>query len=94
MNTLRAKTLRHSTATAAATAALVFALAGPARAMEEVTTRATVAPTAGLKAEFEAQMVSYARTVELELRDAVLQNLERSGAPALRLARVSESHRG
>ncbi|HSG65128.1 MAG TPA: hypothetical protein VLD39_09005 [Gammaproteobacteria bacterium] len=94
MNILRAQTLGHSTATAAAVAALVFALAGPAQAMEEVTTRAAAAPTAALRADFEAQMASYARAVELELRDAVLQNLERSGAPVLRLARVSESHRG
>ena len=89
------KRAQHKTAIAAAAiAALMSAIAGPVAAMEEVTTSATVTLTAELKADFEAEMAAYTRTVEIELRDAVIQNLMRSGTQTLRLARATEAYRG
>lgn len=94
MSTNRARTLRHRLATGAALATTLVAINAPALAMEEVIARGTTAKIAGQKAEFEAEMASYARAVEIALRNAALRNLENSGAPTLRLARVTESHRG
>lgn len=94
MSTNRAHRLRHRLATGAALAVALLAVNAPAVAMEEVTTRGTTAWVATQKAEFEAAMASYARSVRIDLRNAVLENLESAGAPTLRLARVGESHRG
>lgn len=90
----RANKLRAILAATAAVAALVFAFSRPAMAMEEVIATDTASLATELKADFEAEMASYARTVELDLRNTVLENLSRSGAPTLRLARINGSHRG
>ena len=94
MTTSRASAFRAYLVATAGVATLAFAFGRPAMAMEEVTATGTTNLVVELKADFEAEMASYARAVELDLRNTVLDNLNRSGAPTIRLARANGSHRG
>ena len=93
MNTMRASTLRRLTTGAVLAAAL---LAGQAQAaiMEEVVAHGTMRVAAAQQAHFEAEMASYVRTVQLELRAFVRQSLEQSAAPQLQLTPTTASNRG
>jgi len=93
MNTMRASTLRRLTTGAALAAAL---LAGQTQAamMEEVVAHGTTHIAAAQQAHFDAEMAAYVRTVQLELKAFVRQNLQQSAAPTPRLAPKMASNRG
>lgn len=94
MSIMRANTLRHSLTTSAALAAALLAGQTPAATIEEVVARDTMALVAMQRADFEAEMASYVRSVQIELKDSVRRHLEQAGAPKLRLAQTTESVRG
>ena len=93
MNTMRASMLRRL-ATGAALGAALLVGQTQAAIMEEVVAHGTMHVAAAQQAHFEAEMASYVRTVQLELRAFVRENLERSAAPKLRLADMTVSNRG
>ena len=94
MSNTRANALRHSLTAGVVLATVLFAGRAPAATMEEVTAHGTTTIAAAQQAHLEAEMASYVRKVEIEIKDSVQRSLEQSSTPGLRLAQLTASNRG
>ena len=81
---------------ALAAAALILGMGATAQAepLEEITVHETSAAARAQRANFEAEMAAYVRSVEAAIEDARRQRLREAQAPQIRLALARELHRG
>ena len=83
---------------ALAAAALILGMGMGATAqaepLEEITVHETSAAARAQRANFEAEMAAYVRSVEAAIEDARRQRLSEAQPPQIRLALASELHRG
>lgn len=77
-------------------AALILGMSAVVQAetLEEITVQATSAAAHAHKANFEAEMAAYVRSVEAAIDAAQRQRLREARPPQLRVALANELHRG